>query len=66
MTKRSDTTVAINGTRKSALQDAAVDITIQTRETIKPSEIVQKLIDRYLNDITKDIISERKLEAQKK
>jgi hypothetical protein len=53
--KRKDTTVAINGDRKDALQDAAVDITIATRKPMKPSTIVQYLIDHYLTDAVKDL-----------
>ncbi|QYJ87855.1 hypothetical protein K0I73_09440 [Shewanella mesophila] len=55
MVKRNDTTVAINGDRKDALQDAAVDITIATRKPIKPSVIVHYLIDNYLKDAVKDL-----------
>ena len=60
MKKRKDTTIAINGERKEALQEAAVEITIATRETIKPSTIVQYLIDNYLKEATRDLKSRRK------
>ena len=60
MTKRKDTTIAINGERKGLLQDAAVEITISTRETIKTSTIVQYLIDNYLKDAVKDLKNQRK------
>jgi len=60
MKKRKDTTIAINGERKGLLQDAAVEITIATRETIKTSTIVQYLIDNYLNDAVKDLKNQRK------
>ncbi len=59
MKKRKDTTIAINGERKEALQEAAVEITIATRETIKPSTIVQYLIDNYLDEATKDLKGKR-------
>jgi len=60
MKKRKDTTIAINGERKDILQDAAVEITIATRETIKTSTIVQYLIDNYLSDAVKDLKNKRK------
>ena len=60
MKKRKDTTIAINGERKEALQEAAVEITIATRETIKPSTIVQYLIDNYLDEAVKDLKGKRK------
>lgn len=60
MKKRKDTTIAINGERKGLLQDAAVEITIATRETIKTSTIVQYLIDNYLSDAVKDLKNQRK------
>ncbi|MEC8225070.1 hypothetical protein L3Q70_08330 [Pseudoalteromonas sp. CF6-2] len=63
MKKRKDTTIAINGERKEALQEAAVEITIATRETIKPSTIVQYLIDNYLDEATKDLKGKRKESA---
>lgn len=59
MKKRKDTTIAINGDRKEALQDAAVEITIATRETIKTSTIVQYLIDNYLSEAVKDLKGKR-------
>lgn len=60
MKKRKDTTIAINKDRKELLQDAAVDITIETRETIKTSTIVQYLIDNYLSEAVKDLKNKRK------
>lgn len=60
MKKRKDTTIAINGERKDVLQDAAVEITIATRETIKTSTIVQYLIDNYLDEAVKDLKNKRK------
>lgn len=60
MKNRKDTTIAINGERKEMLQDAAVDITIATRETIKTSTIVQYLIDNYLSEAVKDLKNKRK------
>lgn len=63
MKKRKDTTIAINGERKEALQEAAVEITIATRETIKPSTIVQYLIDNYLDEATKDLKGKSKESA---
>lgn len=55
MTKRGDTSVAINYERKSKLQDAAVDITIATRKEMRISTLVHHLIDNYLDDAKKDL-----------
>lgn len=63
MTRRNDTTVAINGDRKTALQDAAVEITIATRKPVKPSMIVHYLIDNYLKDAVKDLKDKEKLKS---
>jgi hypothetical protein len=52
---RNDTTVAINGERKKALQDAAVEVTIAQQRPVKISEVVQYLIDNYLDDAKKDM-----------
>jgi hypothetical protein len=65
MKKRNDTTVAINGDRKDALQDAAVDITIATRMPVKPSVIVHYLIDNYLKDAVKDLKDQAKTKKGK-
>ena len=59
MKKRKDTTIAINGERKDMLQDAAVNITIATRETVKTSTIVQYLIDNYLSEAVRDMKNKR-------
>ncbi|MGO3686003.1 MAG: hypothetical protein ACTJGV_14980 [Proteus vulgaris] len=50
-----NTTIALNEERKELLNEAAVEITIATRETIKTSKIVQYLIDNYLNEAIKDL-----------
>lgn len=52
---RNDTTVAINGKRREALKDAAVEVTIATKEPTKVSAIVQYLIDHYLEEAVKDM-----------
>lgn len=66
MTKRNDTTIAINGTRKEVLQDAAVEITIATRKPVKQSVIVHYLIDNYLKDAVKDLKAQYKLKEDGK
>lgn len=52
---RTDTSVAINGERNARLQKAAVEVTIANQEICKMSEIVQYLIDNYLEDAVKDM-----------
>lgn len=59
-TKRNDTTVAINGARNKALTDAAVKVTIATKEVCKMSEIVQHLIDNYLDEAVEDLKNKEK------
>ncbi len=59
MKKRKDTTVAVNGERNGKLQEAALEITIQNREQIKPSTIVQYLIDNYLDAAKKDLTGKK-------
>lgn len=56
---RTDTSVAINEERNIRLQKAAVDITIARQEVFKMSEIVQFLIDEYLEDAVKDLKNKR-------
>lgn len=41
------------------LEDAAVKVTIKTKEIIKPSDILHKLIEEYLDDVTELVIVER-------
>ncbi|MGI1946799.1 hypothetical protein [Shewanella glacialipiscicola] len=66
MTKRNDTTIAINGNRKEVLQDAAVEITIATRKPVKQSVIVHYLIDNYLKDAVKDLKAQYKVKEDGK
>jgi len=63
MKRRRDTTVAINGDRKKALDDAVVKLVIETKQQIKMSEIVHHLIDNYLDDAIADIKEKRKQES---
>jgi hypothetical protein len=55
MTQRKDTTVAINEERNERLKDAAIEITIQNREQIRPSEIVHYLIDNMLESAIEEL-----------
>ena len=58
--KRADTTVAINGERNTRLQKAALEISISKQKIFKMSEVVQYLIDNYLDDAVKDLKSQSK------
>jgi hypothetical protein len=62
--RRNDTTVAISGKRKDDLNDSVVKFIIETRETIRMSEIVHYLIDEYLEEAIKDMIA-KELQAKK-
>lgn len=57
---RKDSTVAINGERKKILEEAAVEITADTRKTTKRSEIVMYLIDNYIQQAVKEIKKNKK------
>jgi len=59
---RNDTTVAINSDRREKLQNAAVNITIATREPCKVSKVVQYLIDNYLDEAVKDLKGKKKID----
>ncbi|MFT6902358.1 MAG: hypothetical protein ACJAXS_002568 [Colwellia sp.] len=61
MTKRQDTTIAINGERNAKLKDAVVEIITSTREPIKASNIVHYLIDNYLEEAIKDMKQRSKI-----
>ena len=62
--KRADTTVRINEERKLELKRKILEIGNKTGELLKQSELVSYLIDYYLDDAVKDIIS--KNQNQKK
>nr|WP_282550968.1 hypothetical protein [Providencia rettgeri] len=62
--KRADTTVRINEERKLELKRKILEIGNKTGELLKQSELVSYLIDNYLDDAVKDIIS--KNQSQKK
>jgi len=57
--KRADTTVAINGERNTRLQKAALDVSIAKQQIFKMSEVVQYLIDNYLEDAVKDLKNQK-------
>jgi len=60
--KRADTTVAINGERNTRLQKAALDVSIAKQKIFKMSEVVQYLIDNYLEDAVKDLKNQKQKE----
>lgn len=64
MEKRGDTTVRISETRKLKLQSEAIKIGTKTGELLKISDIVNHLIDNYMDDAVKDIIDRKKLQRQ--
>ena len=57
--KRGDTTVRINEERKLELNTKILEIGNKTGDILRASEIVSYLIDNYLNDAIKDIISKK-------
>ena len=64
-TKRGDTTVRINENRTLELKRRVLEIGNKTGELLKPSEIVNHLIDNYLDDAVKDLISKEELKKKK-
>ncbi|EAZ0195601.1 hypothetical protein FPD60_23910 [Salmonella enterica subsp. enterica] len=64
-TKRGDTTVRINEERKLELKHRVLEIGNKTGELLKPSEIVNYLIDNYLDDAVKDLISREEIKKKK-
>lgn len=57
--ERRDTSVAVNETRKKKLERAAVDLTILTKKIVKISDLVNYMIDNYLEDAKKDLQHKR-------
>ncbi|MQL47267.1 MULTISPECIES: hypothetical protein [Photorhabdus] len=55
---RGDTTVRINEERKLELKRKIIEIGNKTGEIIKSSELVNRLIDNYLDEVAKDIIGD--------
>lgn len=56
---RTDTSVSINEERNKRLQKAALDVSIAKQEIFKMSEVVQYLIDNYLEDAVKDLKNQK-------
>lgn len=59
MTERKDTSVRINEGRKVKLERTAVELTTLTGKIIKMSDVVNYMIDNYLNDAKKDMQAKR-------
>lgn len=57
--------IGISNERYLRIERAAVDITAKTGKVTKWSEIVNYLIDQYLNDAKQDMISKNEI-IQKK
>ncbi|MEX0447806.1 hypothetical protein [Xenorhabdus sp. SGI246] len=54
---RGDTTVRINEERKLELKRRIIEIGNKTGEIVKSSELVNQLIDNYLDEVVKDTIA---------
>ena len=63
--KMSRKSIGISNERYLRIERAAVDITAKTGKVTKWSEIVNYLIDQYLNDAKQDMISKNEI-IQKK
>lgn len=64
MTKKTSTTVGIAGKRKDRLNDAVVKLVMARKESVTISEIVHYLIDSYLDEAVRDLISEARLKEK--
>lgn len=66
MAERKDTSIRINGDRKIKLERTAVDLTTLTKKIVKMSDVVNYMIDNYLQDAKKDIQAKADKENGKK
>ncbi|EFA4421229.1 hypothetical protein [Escherichia coli] len=57
--------IGISNERYLKIERAAVDITAKTGKVTKWSEIVNYLIDEYLNDAKQDMISKNEITQKK-
>ncbi|BHI44596.1 hypothetical protein NFJ90_11465 [Escherichia coli] len=57
--------IGISNERYLRIERAAVDITAKTGKVTKWSEIVNYLIDQYLNDAKQDMISKNEITQKK-
>lgn len=66
MSERRDTSVRINEERKIKLERTAVDLTTLTKKIVKMSDVINYMIDNYLQDAKKDIQALRDREPKEK
>ena len=64
-TKRSDTTVRVSEERKLEIKRKIIEIGSKTGEILNVTDITNHLIDNYLDDAVKDIISDIEIEKKK-
>ncbi|EEP9144673.1 hypothetical protein HBD75_003476 [Salmonella enterica] len=62
---RSDTTVRINEDRKLEIKRKIIEIGSKTGEILKVTDVTNYLIDHYLDEAVKDIISDIEIEKKK-
>jgi len=66
MAERKDTSIRINEDRKIKLERTAVDLTTLTKKIVKMSDVVNYMIDNYLQDAKKDIQAKSDRDSGKK
>jgi len=59
MAVRTDTSVRINEIRRMKLEKGAIEITVATNKITKISDVVNYLLDNYLQEAIKDMKSKR-------
>ncbi|MDG6882508.1 Uncharacterised protein [Phocoenobacter uteri] len=57
---RKDTSVRINAQRRNKLEILAIEISHKSGKLIKMSDIVNHLLDNYLNEAKQDLIYKEK------
>ncbi len=55
MAERKDTSVRINEMRRIRLEKTAIELSYEIGKTIKMSDLVNYLIDKYLTEAKRDI-----------
>lgn len=63
--KRGDTTVRISEERKLEIKRRIIEIGSKTGEVIKATDITNHLIDNYIDEAVKDIISDIQMDKKK-
>lgn len=64
--QRKDTSIAVNESRKMRIERTAVELTTLTKKVVKMSDVVNFMIDNYLQDAKKDMQAKSDRENKEK